>query len=392
MTKPFQPTQVKQAAPHILKGELVVFFAFEVGKSIALKQVSALMQSQAKKLLRQKKQTPRHIQYANKPQVIYLDSHTITCQGFPQLKGEIWATVFDFGAVSIAYHWPIGENAKQNACPLALTQLPDLSEKLYDLDLEKHAKLQMDALFNIIQPAIVQANLSTMLEDYYVFVIEQLNSAASAEHLLNQYPDVLSQTLQFETKALSQMQQNKILSKPISYYPTDLFLVDWNASLIVDPDYMDTLSVLELLNVELLEARFMDAKLDEKIQNYDGNSFRHQWYLPLFSPYRAIIEELASFKIDAALLEERLDNTLKLIGDVYLSRVYEAASQQFYLPSWDASISRKLTIIDNLYTVLTDRIRNTQSLLLELIIVILISAEIILTVLSTGFGLGGFMR
>jgi hypothetical protein len=31
--------------------------------------------------------------------------------------------------------------------------------------------------------------------------------------------------------------------------------LDWNAALIVDADYEDTANVLELLNVELLEAR-----------------------------------------------------------------------------------------------------------------------------------------
>ena len=74
-----------------------------------------------------------------------------------------------------------------------------------------------------------------------------------------------------------------------------------------------------------------------------------------------------------------MDNCLKLIGDLYLARVYSAASEQFHMPTWDASISRKLDIIDNLYQILTDRVNSAQAQTLELIIILLILIEIFLS-------------
>ena len=101
--------------------------------------------------------------------------------------------------------------------------------------------------------------------------------------------------------------------------------------------------------------------------------------MPLSIPYRHAINELAELRIESSVLAERVDNALKLIGDLYLARVYSAASEQFHMPTWDASISRKLDIIGNLYQLLTDRVNSSQAQMLELIIIILIVIEIFLS-------------
>jgi len=41
----------------------------------------------------------------------------------------------------------------------------------------------------------------------------------------------------------------------VRYLENDLTVVDWNAAVIYDRDHEDTVRVLELFNVELLEAR-----------------------------------------------------------------------------------------------------------------------------------------
>ena len=77
---------------------------------------------------------------------------------------------------------------------------------------------------------------------------------------------------------------------------------------------------------------------------------------------------------------ERAENALKLIGDLYLARVHAAASERFYLREWEASINRKLDIVEDFYQLLTDRVRNTQSHTLELIIILLILFEIMMAI------------
>ncbi|HEY9847196.1 MAG TPA: hypothetical protein V6D03_13490, partial [Candidatus Caenarcaniphilales bacterium] len=287
--------------------------------------------------------------------------------------GQIQATIFDFGAVSISYRWPLTAQGEG----LQLQDLPRLSQELYSLSLEDHARKQLQVLLEKIQPAVVRPELSSLVEDYYVFIFENLNELLRAEDLLTQYRPTLAQILRFDIQMLSLEQQEEALHQRISYYESDLVLVDWNAAIIYDQDYWDTLNVLELINVELLVARQIDAQLDKRVRDYEGLvQNRIEWPIPLRSPYRQAIDELAELRIESSLLAERVENTLKLIGDVYLARVHSAATQRFYLQEWEVSISQKLEIVANLYQVLTDRVSTAQSQTLEIVIIVLIVIEI----------------
>lgn len=362
----------ERAFPVIQQGRVVAFFAFDIGYEVSLEKARTMLASSPVQPLSRKKQTPNYLQYTYRPQVLSLGE----IEAFDGLKGEILATIFDFGAVSISYHWSLSEREQV----LSLENLPAISQQVFDFNLEDHARKQVENLMQRIRPAISRPDLSDLVEDYYVFVLERFEHPLKADELLSGYPDTLAQILQFDTEDLSRAQRSEALSKAISYYERDLVLIDWNASIVYDSDYVDTLNVLELLNVELLEARYMDAQLDKRIKNYERLSQKQPaWFMPLSIPYRQSINELAELRIESSVLAERVDNCLKLIGDLYLARVYSAASEQFYMPTWDASISRKLDIIGNLYQILNDRVQSSQGQTLELVIIILIVIEIFLS-------------
>jgi hypothetical protein len=362
-------------ALQIGKGLVIAYFAFDIGYEVSLDQVRALLPFFPAQPLSRKKQTPTYLQYTQAPQVLYL-GEAETLEGFP---GQIQATVFDFGAVSISYRWQLADDSKS----FPLKQLPELSKNLYERNLEHDARLQVKALAQKIESAITRPEISDLVEDYYVFTVEQFNHPVKAQELLDYCPSTLAKTLQFDTEELSSKQQQDALSNAISYYERDLVLTDWNAAIVYDSDYGDTLSVLELLNVELLEARYMDAQLDKRIKSYEKLVQKpSRWHWPLSIPNRQAINELAELRIESAVLAERVDNALKLIGDLYLARIHAAVSEQFYMPAWDASISRKLEIINNLYQMLTDRVNTAQAHTLEIIIILLIGIEICLSLLG----------
>src|SRR5262245_60959058 len=181
---------------------------------------------------------------------------------------------------------------------------------------------------------------------------------------------------------LSSEQQEDALRQKLCYYESDLLLIDWNASIIYDEDYEDAVTVLELLNVELLEARYIDSELHKRIQEHAGAAQgRKAWTMPLRTPFRKTIQELGELRIESALLAERLGNSLKLIGDLYLARLYSAGADRFYLRQWQKIISDKLDTIDSFYELITDRIRTAQSQALELAIILLILVELFLALL-----------
>jgi hypothetical protein len=290
------------------------------------------------------------------------------------VPGSIQATIFDFGAVSIAYRWPIGQGNE-----VSLEDLPKISADLYNLDLGLHAREQAESLMRKIEPAIFRSRLSDLVEDYYLFIIEELDRPMNASELLASNRGLLARTLRFETTDLSRFQQDEALAQAISYYENDLALVDWNSAVIYDRDHEDTVSVLELINVEMLEARYIDDQLDRKINEYGALvRKRIEWPIPLRTPYRQAIQDLSELRVESSLVNERVENALKLIGDLYLARLHSAAARRFYLHEWDRIISRKLEIISDFYQMLNDRVHTAQSQTLELIIVILILVELVL--------------
>lgn len=354
----------------IQQGQAVAFFAFDIGYAVALEKLGALVEVMPVQPLSQKKRTPPYLQYAHPPQILNLGA-AIDLRGNP---GSIQVKVFDFGAVSLSWRWSL--TAQDGGLPI--DDLPQLSQEIYNLGLETQARAQIERLVEKIKPAIIRPGLSELVEDYYLFIMEKAEQPISAESLLKQHSSSLARTLRFENEFLSQEQQAEALSQKVSYYEHDLVLVDWNAAIIYDPDYEDAASVLELLNVELLEARYTDALLDKRITEHATLvTLPPEWPIPLRTPYRQAIQELAELRIDVSLLTERIDNSLKLIGDLYLARIHELATQRFYLREWERTIARKLEIITGFYQVLTDRVRASQSHILELAIILLILIDIL---------------
>ena len=364
-------TDAKHMTIQVRQGQVTVFFAFDIGFEVSMDKLSGMLSSVPVPPLTQKKQTPSYLQYASPPRLVNLGS----IDALLSLPGNIQATVFDFGAASIAYRWPLTKPGDA----FALGDLPRLSHALYARNLELHARKQAQRLIEMIRPAIVRPDLSSLVEDYYLFIVEEFDQPWLAETLLEQHRSTLAQVLRFETQPLSVEQQEDALAQRIAYFSNDLILVDWNAALIFDRDYWDAANVLELLNVELLEARYIDAELDKKIREYQGSLRKPTaWSLPFKTPYRKTIQELAELRIESLVLAKRVENALKLIGDQYLARIHNAATTRFYLSDWEAAISRKLDLIASFYQLLTDRVRTAQSHTLELIIILLILAEILL--------------
>ena len=52
----------------------------------------------------------------------------------------------------------------------------------------------------------------------------------------------------------------------LSYTPTDLVVLDWAAGFVADTECADTLQVIEFANVQLLEFRHIDDRLDDRLE------------------------------------------------------------------------------------------------------------------------------
>src|SRR5947208_15747660 len=96
--------------------------------------------------------------------------------------------------------------------------------------------------------------------------------------------------------------------------------------------------------------RYLDQKLDRALDRaYEALSRRSWNLLRIFGYYSADLRRVAELQVDNALLFEGVNNTLKLLCDQYLARVYALANRRFHIGEWDTSILRKLQTLESIY-------------------------------------------
>jgi hypothetical protein len=178
---------------------------------------------------------------------------------------------------------------------------------------------------------------------------------------------------------LSAEEINEALRYRLSYSPEDLFVPDWAAAVLVDRECEDALHAISFANLQLLEFRHIDNRLDESlaaasriIQPLTRTT------LPFWRMHERPLRVLGELKVEANGLFERAGNVLKLVGDPYLARVYRMVATRFYIETWMENIQRKLEVAEGVYQVVSDQAGSFRTEFLELIVVILILIEIIL--------------
>jgi hypothetical protein len=353
--------------PHLTAGTCYVLFAFDLGQSIRLDDVSRTIKEGAErtKLLRTRK-APKYFDYDPPPIRISQSGQQINVAKF-FTKPVAELTLFDFGACSVAYEIDI-------AGPIS--HLIELSEVLYDnAFLLEDARTRVRQLMRELEGQIVRQSLSDSVEDFVVYHFDKFDSQSEVSEILTQHPREFARLLRAESGDLSDEEVRDSTGTRTSYGSADCAVVDWNGALFFGPNVEDVVAVLGFCNVELLEMRFLDEQLDDYLEKaYE--------VLTTGSKADTSLHKVARLQVDSALLYEAVENALKLLGDQYLARVYSLASQKFHLPEWNSSILRKLDTLDSIYRKLSDRAAQRRSEFLEWIVILLIAAEIVMGIVS----------
>jgi len=170
-----------------------------------------------------------------------------------------------------------------------------------------------------------------------------------------------------------------------SYGVDDLVVVDWNAAFVYEPSSSrDIPDILEIANAQLLELRYYDDALDRRLSSVHQALGRHRRRVgSLFrSPYAALARQVQVTLLEMNEFIERVENSLKIIGDFYLAKVYEGAVQQLRIPSWKAAVTRKQQMLDDVYGWLKGEVDTARSLTLEIMVVLLIVLELLVAAIS----------
>ncbi len=357
----------------IQDGRCVVVFAFDVGASIRIEDVEQRVTATKEKereRIKRKRPAPEYFDYDPPPLRITQELEPVSLGAHKTLP-SIETVFYDFGAIMVTYQIPL-------AGPF-LSLLP-LSETLYEnAQLLESSHRHVHTIMETLGPAVEKPNLSAFVEDYAIFHIFSTQPALDLSQFVNVYGTFLSQVLRSESQPLSDQEIRDSTATQIAFGQQDLTFIDWNAALIIGQEMDDVLAVLEFVNVELVERRFLDHQLDEALDEaYVALTEEHRERFRWPGSLDANLRRIARLQMDSAILFERVTNTLKLFGDQYLARVYRLASQRFHIQSWDTSILRKLNTLDNLYEKMAGQTGNRRMEILEWIIIILIAISILL--------------
>ena len=357
----------------VRSGLVHVVTALDVGLSIDLTRCKELLSDLTEVAsIKHKGHAPPYFQFDPPPLSMTRAIPSLEIAGL-FTTASVDVTIYDFGGVSLTHTLPFAgsfESLIELSCALAGTEL-------FVRDARAHAS----ELLGAIEPAVERAGIAPPSEDYLIFVLEHVDGIAQIEDFWTLYAPETARLLRSERDPLSEQEIADAMSTRVSFGHGDVALVDWSAALLVDREPDDVRSVLEFANLQLLEARFLDAALDRALdRSYEIVSRPRR--LGALGPTgwsRRDLARIGSFEVEGAILFERVGNAIKLLGDQYLARVYRAASQRFRLAEWNAAILRKLETIESLYRKVSDRASAARAEALEWIIIALIAFEVMLT-------------
>jgi hypothetical protein len=348
-----------------LAGVLHIYVAFDWGDAIGLEKARGLVPASFQELPRRRR-TPSSFSYRPPPLHMALAPTPLELAELGRVEAQAGLTVFDFAGVSLALRVPL---------TLPAEALIRLAGSLADpTALVQAARTLLQPIFDTLRPAIEDAAWDAdFSEEYFVF---QLSPDA---HQPCSQPPWLAGIVHLESGPLSAEEVQEALRLKISYSPDDLFVPDWAAAVLIDKECEETLQAIEFANLQLLEYRHIDHRLDQSLAAAQRTiaPLARSPLLPFWHHARPL-RELGALKVEANDLFERAGNVLKLVGDPYLARVYRLVAQRFHLEVWEKSIQRKLEAAEGAYQVVSDQASSYRTEFLEIIVVLLILIEIVM--------------
>jgi hypothetical protein len=276
------------------------------------------------------------------------------------------ARVYDIGAISFCFvHEESGDGFP------ALGEMASLfpeQEGLSDFYVQ-----YLKTLGEIIRPHIRNFAIDPdFFEDYTVYVTDKRDDSHDPVALLLG-----------ERGEISPQVREEILRNSLSYTTDDLAVLAWDSALLCNPETStDLIDLIEFANVQVLELRYYDRELTRQMEKmYDDiEEAEHLSQFFRMRKYHAIMAKQMETYAGISEITEKVNNLIKVTEDVYYARVYATALKVLRSGQWSESVSRKMDVIRENYSMLSDEVRIQHSHFLEWVIIILIALEFIFAI------------
>jgi hypothetical protein len=355
----------EKTSEHIFSGNIYIFQAFDIGDDINLEQVRDRSGLTQRPLTLSKYFKNYHIPLAVElPQA----QVSLSCSS---------VKIHNFGAVSITYKIPFNST------------LQSVRKNLDALDnqFQEQSINDISAIFKKIKPFITRSTFFHTRSSYVLIQVDPNEHYFSdTVQLKEAYGNIIGSMLRFETESLSEVQVEEIIASAMGYYRGDLIVIDTSAAFVYDSEYTELLEFFEFANVQHLELRYFDRVLDQQLNAmYEGKvrKLSVKAYIPFIGTLsRGPVDDLGKLRVDISVITERLEGSIKLVGEPYYSELYELLKDKLDLKNWKDGIDRKLNIIQDIRSVFQHKVDSAREDLLSVLITILILIELIIGMLS----------
>ncbi len=310
---------------------------------------------------------PKSIMIEAPPLMIQMNPIRVERGGRP-FEFSVIARVYDIGVISfcLVYENPDAEFAELEEIAFLFAGQEGLGEFYVQY---------LKTLGEIIRPHIKGFAINPdFFEDYSIYVTDTRDDSIDPVALLVG-----------ENTDLSPQIREDILKNALSYTTKDLAVLSWDSALVCNPDSpTDLIDLIEYANVQVLELRYYDRELSREMEKmYDDIEHADQ-----MSPflrgrqYHTIMAKLMETSAEISEITEKVNNLIKVTEDMYYARVYATALKVLRSSQWSESVSRKIKVIQENYSMLSDEVRIQHSNFLEWVVIILIAFELVFMILS----------
>ena len=360
----------------VLRGSAVGLFLFDVCEEIRLEELGSILG--ARRLGEGLKHAAAEQLFFERPPVVeetgFHGDEPSASKDAPSIvsDGQVRVRVkyYDYGVVSVLFEFPFAggwNDLISLSCRwISGTDLPSRAEQISK---EKVARTR---------PALVKPYASWLSEDYFMFFMREIDGRPTAAQLLSSCGQQIAQVVRGENAALSDDERREVLQSAMSYYPNDLAVLGWNAAFVYDSSAGSetTMQLLEYANSQLLEFRHYDDLMTHELARvYDSldqkSNFIGLWRVPREA------SRLQTVLLDVTELNERADNAIKFLSDMFSARLYRLAASKIGVPDYKSLTQQKLRTAEDLYRFLIDQFHQSRTFWLELLVVLILLIELV---------------
>src|SRR5499426_3585175 len=171
----------------IARGTCHVIFVYDIAFAIDLNEAARTISSATRETLKHKRRAPQYFEYSPPPLRIVQRAERVAIDTTFATDPQVELVVYDFGAVNVVYRIDLSREG---------SRLLKLSEDLYEnKQLLADSRHMFEDLLKVIEPALTKANISSFVEDYVIFQVQEFGGSVATEDLTTRYASHVTQIL-----------------------------------------------------------------------------------------------------------------------------------------------------------------------------------------------------